>query len=178
MKHPVFYLFIILTSTLAFAVDSSAASLSKLESEQLVADVERVFDGFNRGDPEPFISSAHPLVYQHAGGQAAFESQARDAIRAFRDGTMTLTTLATGAPSELIQVDGGDICFVPRIVRLESNGRQARQTTYVVAIRDVSPQWRYVDAAPFRTNPDLLYTMLPFLPQGTKLPPNTIEVIE
>ncbi len=176
MKYPLIALQLILA--LLIGNDGHAASLSSEEATLLVADVERVFDGFNRGDPEPFISSSHPLVYQYAGGQEAFESQARDAIIAFKDGEMKLTTLATGSPSELIRVEGGEICFVPRIVKLDSNGRQAKQTTFVVAIRDVSPNWRYVDGSSFRTNPGLLFTMLPFLPKDLTLPPNTIEVIE
>ena len=156
----------------------SAAFLSADESEILVNDIERVFSRFNQGDPEPFILSSHPLVYQYAGGQEAFENQARKAIQAFKDGHMRLTTEDIGAPTELIVVEGGEVCFVPRTVRLKSNNRQARQTTFVVAIRDVSSQWRYVDGSPFRTNPELLFTMLPFLSKDVVLPPNTIEVLE
>lgn len=169
---------LLIISALTATVESLAASLSANEAASLVEDVERVFNSFNEGDPEPFIRSSHPLVYQHAGGQEAFESQAREAIQAFRDADIELTTLKTGAPSELIVVDGGEICFVPRTIHLNVGGRQARQVTYVVAIRDVSPQWRYVDGSSFRAKPNLALTMLPFLPKDVQLPPNTMEVLE
>ena len=159
-------------------VDVGAAPLSVDERQNLIDDVGQVFSRYNLGDPEPFIRKSHPLVYQYAGGQKEFEAQVRQAVQAFSDKGVTLATENTGVPSEIIIVDGGEVCFVPRTIRLSANGRQARQTTYVVAIRDVSPQWRYVDGGAFRTNPGLLFTMLPFLPKDISLPPNTFEVLE
>lgn len=65
---------------------------------------------------------------------------------------------------------------MPRTSIMELNGRKARSTTFLSAIRRMGDtECKCLDGAGLRTHPDLLYRLLTELERGISLPSNLIE---
>ena len=83
-----------------------------------------------------------------------------------------------GVPSEMHSAGEEEICLVPRISVVEVGGKKAKSTTFMIAIRRLgASEWKYLDGAGLRKNPDLLYQLFPKLQRGIGLPENKVELL-
>jgi hypothetical protein len=68
---------------------------------------------------------------------------------------------------------------VPKRSTIEADGRRVRSQGFYVAVRKKSEkEWKLLDGAGFRGNPEMLWTLLPELPRGVTIPAVEREVVE
>jgi hypothetical protein len=68
---------------------------------------------------------------------------------------------------------------VPKRNITEVDGRTVRSQGFYVAVRKKSgKEWKLIEGAGFRKNPELLWKLLPDLPRGVEIPVVKHEVVE
>jgi hypothetical protein len=60
---------------------------------------------------------------------------------------------------------------------MEVQGKMVQSATFMIAVRQLGKEWKYLDGAGLRKHPDHLYRLLPKLERGIELPPNKVEVL-
>ena len=161
-----------------FVTAAVGEPLSDADASRLRADVTAMMTAFDRGDPAMFLELTHPSLQNLAGGPDAFAALVRQSLETLRQGGVKVVSAEVGAPTQVYSAGEEEVCFVPRVSVMEIQGRSARSTTFMIAIRRVGgSQWKYLDGAGLRRSPDLLYQLLPKLERGIELPANKVEAL-
>jgi hypothetical protein len=85
----------------------------------------------------------------------------------------------TGAPTQTYPAGDEEMCFVPRISVMEVQGKKAKSTGFIIAVRRKgSSLWKYLDGTPLRQNPEILRYLFPKLTSDPALPPNKVELVQ
>jgi hypothetical protein len=166
--------------TLWFLLANPAAAgiLSEAEAERLRADVAAITTSFERGDATALIERTHPSLQSLAGSPKAFAEITRQSVEQLRQSGVKFLSAEVGTPTQTYSAGEEEVCFVPRISIMEVQGRKARSTTFMIAIRRIGErEWKYLDGAGLRKHPDLLYQLLPKLERRVALPLNMIEAL-
>ena len=152
--------------------------LSDAEVNHLRTEVAAMATAFEQGDAEAFIERTHPSVQKLAGGPDAFAEMIRQAVDQLRQTGVKFLSAEMGTPTQTYPAGDDEVCFVPRVSIMEVQGKKAKSTTFMIAIRRVGDtEWKYIDGAGLRKHPGLLYQLFPKLERGISLPPNKIEIL-
>lgn len=157
---------------------ANAGTLSAEEVSTLRAEIAAMLSAVDQGDSEALIERTHPSVWKLVGGKAAFEKLTRQAVAQLRQAGVKIVSTEIGIPTETYLAGDEEVCFVPRFSIMEMPGRRAKSTTFLIAIRRFGGrEWSFLDSAGLRTNPQMLYQLLPELDRSIALPENTIEAL-
>jgi hypothetical protein len=152
--------------------------LSQADANRLRTEITAMMTAFDRGDPSMFLELTHPSLQSLAGGPDAFAALVRQSLETLRQGGVKVISAEVGAPTQTYSAGEEEVCFVPRVSVMDVQGRRARSTTFMIAIRRVGDsQWKYLDGAGLRRSPGLLYQLLPKLERGIALPANQVEAL-
>jgi hypothetical protein len=158
------------------AGSAAAGTLTAAEAESLRAEVAAITTAVERGDAEGLIKLTHRSLKDFIGGPEAFAQITRQSVEKLRQSGVKFVSSEVGNPTQTYPAGDEEVCFVPRISVMEIEGRQARSTTFMIAIRSMGRKdWSYLDGAGLRKHPELLYKLLPQLERGISLPANMIE---
>lgn len=158
------------------ACSAVAGTLTPVEADSLRAQVAAITTAFERGDVEGLINLTHPSLKDFVGGPEAFAQVTRQSVEQLRQSGVTFVSSEVGTPTSTYSAGDEEVCFVPRISVMEIEGKKARSTTFMIAIRNIGhKEWSYLDGAGLRKHPELLYRLLPKLERGISLPLNMIE---
>lgn len=158
------------------ATPAISGTLSAVEAEGLRAEIAAMAASFERGDAEALVAKTHPSLANLVGGQEAFAQSVRRAVEQLRETGIKFLSAEVGTPTETYPAGSEEVCFVPRVSVMEVQGKKVKSTTFMVAVRySATRDWKYLDGANLRQQPDLLYLLLPELERGIALPPNTVE---
>lgn len=157
---------------------AAAGTLTPREAESLRADVAAVTSSFEQGDAEDLIERTHPSLKRLAGSPEAFAQITRQSLEQLRQSGVKFLSAEVGSSTQTYSAGEEEVCFVPRISIMELQGKKAKSTTFMIAIRRIGDSnWKYLDGAGLRKHPDLLYQLLPELERGISLPLNMIEAL-
>lgn len=160
------------------ATSATAGALSAADAERLRAEVASLTTSFERGDTEALIARTHPSLHRLVGGPEVFAKATRQAVEQLRQSGVKILSTEVGSPTQTYAAGDEEVCFVPRTSVMELQGKQAKSTTFMIAIRTVgAADWKYIDGAGLRSHPEMLYQLLPKLDRQAVLPPNTIEAL-
>jgi hypothetical protein len=155
-----------------------AATLSAAEVEKLRAEIVSITTSVEHGDPEPLITKTHPSLHALMGGADNFEQVTRDAVTQIPASGLKFLGSTVGTPTEVYAAGDEEVCFVPKTSIMEYQGRKAKSTNFMIAIRPAKGgAWQFLDGAGLRQNPEMLYQLLPKLQHGITLPENTVEAL-
>ncbi|HKS57895.1 MAG TPA: hypothetical protein VJS12_21535 [Steroidobacteraceae bacterium] len=155
-----------------------AGTLSAADAEKLRAEIAALTAALERGDPEPFITKTHPSLHALMGGKESFEQITRQAVTQLPQSGVKFLSSTVGTPTRTYPAGDEEVCFVPKSAVMEVQGKKAKSTNFMIAIRPVKGgEWHYLDGAGLRQNPEMLYQLLPKLEQGIELPENTVELL-
>lgn len=163
---------------LLLATPAFAELLSVAESEELRGQIIAVTTAFENGNAEALIEHTHPSLYALTGGRDAFAEMTLQALVQLRETGIKFLHAEVGTPTPIYPAGDEEVCFVPRVSVMEIQGKKARSTTFMIAIRPIGgKEWKFLDGAGLRKHPDLLYKLLPKLERGIVLPPNNLELL-
>ena len=152
--------------------------LNDEEIKELHLDIEKMYSAFESGNAELFIKKAHTSVYSLAGGKENFEKITNDAISTLDSQGIVFVSADIGKPSKIHSAGKEEVCFVPRISIMEVQGKKAKSTGFLIAIREKGgSKWSYLDGSGLRKDQSLLWKLLPKLSKDIELPPNYIEML-
>jgi hypothetical protein len=155
-----------------------AGTLSTRDAAALTAEMDGMLVTFEKGNAKQLIAKTHPSIYKYTGGKEAFEKSATLAVFEMMQHKVKFLESTTGVPTRTYTVGKEELCFVPRISVMQIDGRKARSTGYMVAIRQIGgKEWKFLDGAGFRLKPQFLYDLFPTLEKGITLPPNKVEIL-
>lgn len=162
-------------ATIAFTVmmcgEVLAGTLNEREIAQLKAEIHAMYDAFERGDATPLIAKTHESIYELTGDREAFEKAARESVAQLSSAGIKFLSSQIGVPTQTYAAGPEEVCFIPRISIMEMQGKRAKSTGYLIAVRKLGTQdWKYLDGAGLRANPELLYQLFPELQRGIDLP--------
>jgi hypothetical protein len=171
---------IVTTLVCAFMASSSAtaATLDASEIAQVKLEITSMYDAFEHGDAKALLAKTHESLYKLTGGKEAFEKATQQAVDQLRGSGIKFLRSELGTPTQTYVADEEEVCFVPRVSVMEIQGKQAKSTGFMIAIRKLgTDEWKYLDGAGLRKNPDLLYLLMPKLERGIELPPVSTEFL-
>jgi hypothetical protein len=169
---------LVLTLSATATATATAASLNGREVAQLKSEIASMYDDFERGDAKQLLAATHDSLYKLAGGKEALEKATQTAVEQLLSSGVKFMSSELGMPTETYMAGDEEVCFVPRVSVMEIQGRRAKSTGFMIAIRKVgSNDWKYLDGSGLRKNPENLYLLLPKLKRGIELPPNSMELL-
>ena len=167
---------IVLSLWLLLAGAVSAGSLSKAEASALREDITEMVAAFEAGDAALLIERTHPSLPALMGGQETFVQVTQQPMQQLR--TVRFVKFELGEPTQTYRAGDEEVCFVPKVSIMEVEGKRAKSTSFMIAIRKLGgARWTYLDGAGVRTKPELLYLLLPALERDIPMPPNQVEVL-
>jgi len=174
MRLSVAMLFSVLASAPAWS-----GTLKDQETAKLKSDIAAMYKAFENGDAGPLIDNAHESIFALVGGsKESFIKISRNALQQLLQSNIKFLSSEVGTPTQTYPAGDEEVCFVPRVSVIELQGKRARTTTFMIAIRRVGTStWKYLDGTGLRKNPQFLPMLLPRLAKDVPLPPNTVEVL-
>lgn len=155
-----------------------AGTLSAADAEKLRAEIAALTTAVEHGDPELLIKKTHPSLHELMGGKESFEQITRQAVTQLPASGIKFLSSTVGTPTKTYAAGDEEVCFVPKSAVMEVQGKKAKTTNFMIAIRPAKGgAWQYLDGAGLRQNPEVLYQLLPKLEQGIELPANTVELL-
>lgn len=155
-----------------------AGTLSVTDAESLRSEVAALTASFERGDAEDLIDRTHSSLQTLVGGHEAFAAIIRGSVEQLGKSGIKFISAEVGTPTQTYAAGDEEVCFVPRISVMEIEGKKAKSTTFMIAVREIGGGgWTYLDGAGLRKHPEMLYQLLPELERGISLPPNKVEAL-
>jgi hypothetical protein len=134
---------------------------------------------FRSGDCDGIVNGTHPSLIGQIGGEEKFRKSIENAVSMMQSGKIQIGDDQLDAPVELHEAADEWVCFVPKRNTIEFDGRTVRNQGFYVAVRKKpDKEWKLLDGAGFRNNPELLWTLLPALPRGVEIPTVKREVMD
>jgi hypothetical protein len=160
-----------------WSMPTLAGTLSEQEVAKLKSDIVAMYDAFEQGEPGLLIASTHESVYPLMGGKEGFEKQFREVLEQMVQLDVKFLSSEVGTPTQTYPAGDEEVCFVPRISVMEIQGKKAKDTGFMIAIRRAGSSWKFLDGSALRKAPEVLELLLPKLTTDLKLPPNRIELL-
>ena len=149
--------------------------LSTEESKAITAEVGAMMTAFNNGNAELLIKNTHPAVYQLVGGKEAFEQSAMEGVKQIMEMGIKIGELKVEQPSQFYKAGDEIVCFVPMSSVMTIKDQKIASTSFMIAAKGETGEWKYLDGTFVNTNPDQLWAFFPELPKDIKLPEVKIE---
>jgi hypothetical protein len=130
-----------------------------------------------QGDATTVARHTHPFFIRRAGGRPKFAEFVKSVAKHMKDEGYTVTSF-TFSPPLLTHRSGANIvCLIPIQTAVAGPPGQFIETGFLVAVRDLAPSssWVFFGSSGLRTNPEILWEVLPDLPRDVQLPPNRLE---
>lgn len=133
---------------------------------------------FREADYDGIAKGTHPSLIAKLGGEEKFRKSLESAVGMMRSGKVKISEAQLEVPAELYEAGDEWVCFVPKRNTVEVEGQTVRSVGFFVAIRKkAEKEWKLLDGAGLRRNPEMLWALLPELPRDVKLPENKNEVL-
>jgi len=164
---------------LMMSTSARSATLDEREVNQVKLEISSMYKAFEHGDANEILDKTHESLYKLAGGKESLEKAMQQAAKRNMALGNKFISFEIGTPTKTYLADEEEVCFVPIVSVVESQGMQVKSTGFMIAIRKRGTnEWRYIDGAGLKNNPDLLYSILfPKLERGIVLPPISAELI-
>lgn len=157
-----------------------AKSTCQTESAELLNRANAMTSAFTKGDAEAIVAMTDPSLFELAGGKEKLLAVTKQAMDSMKQADYVLEKATLGKPTKTYLANKKAVCFIPKELTMNINGRKGRSVGYLVAIKDEKSgsQWLFLDSAGFQKKPELLWRLVPGLPKKLELPPNFTEVIQ
>jgi hypothetical protein len=157
---------------------ANAAAMPDKVAQVVVAQATVYREVAAKGDADKFLQLTHPALYTLFGGKEPFEAATRLALKSLA-GKYVVEKITFGAPSELYVADQQEICFVPFVQIARAGDIRTRAESFFIAVRPAGQvDWKFIDAAGLRKNPEVLRQLFPGLPKEVVTPPNKVEIVK
>lgn len=159
-------------------VNLHAASLTSVESAEVLKQAAAYQEAASKGDAEQLLEKTHPALHTLFGGKEPFEMATRAALKALA-GKSVVSSCKFTAPSELFTSEAETLCFVPFVQMASAGEVRTRTESYYIAVRTPGrTTWRFISAAGLRKNPEVLAQLFPGLPKAVATPVNKVEILK
>jgi hypothetical protein len=146
--------------------------------EEIYAAIAKMERSFREADYEGIVQGTHPSLFKQAGGEEKFRKSLESAVSMLQSGKLKISEARLEIPGELHNAGEEWVCFVPKRNTIEVDGRTVRSRGFFVAVKKkAEKEWKLLDGAGFRGNPEMLWTLLPELPREVAIPAVEREVV-
>ena len=160
------------------ALAAPPATLPEKEAQEVVAQATAYRDAAAKGDADKVLQRTHPVLHTLFGGKESFEVATRLALKTLA-GRYVIEKITFGPPTALLVVGPDEICFVPFVQVASAGEIRTRAESYYIAVRPAGKSdWKFIDAAGLRKNPEVLRQLFPGLPKEVVTPPNKVEIVK
>lgn len=146
--------------------------------EDIHAAIAKMERSFREADYDGIVKGTHPSLIGQAGGEEKFRKSLESAVAMMQSGKLKISEAQLEIPAELHNAGDEWVCFVPKRNTIEVDGRTVRSRGFFVAVKKkAGKEWKLLDGAGFRGNPEMLWTLLPELPREVAIPAVEREVV-
>ena len=157
---------------------ANAAVLPDKDAQVVVAQATAYREAAAKGDADKFLQLTHPAVFTLFGGKEPFEAATRLALKSLA-GSNVIEKATFGVPAELHVAGQEEICCVPFVQVARAGDIRIRVESFFIAVRPVGKaDWKFIDAAGLRKQPEVLRQLFPGLPEKVVTPPNKVEIVK
>lgn len=159
----------VLTTQAALAIDLQCEKDYKTVISNNIVEMSKAF---NTENIQYIEDKTHSSLIDYAGGKEAYRDILTFAVHTFRKANMIVTHVETLPPQGNYIVGENEICFIPKQLTMEINGNQhVADQSFMLAVRSTSSkEWKYLDGAGLKKNPDMLYTLFPDFSRKIRIP--------
>lgn len=135
-----------------------------------IAEMERCFRETNY---DGIVKGTYPGLISEMGDGEEFRKTLEGAVATMQPGKVKIGTAELEVPAELHEAGEEWVCFVPKRNKVQVESQPILSVGFFVAIRKKAEKdWKLLDGAGLRRNPEMLWTLLPELPKVVKIPEN------
>ena len=151
---------------------------SEGETKEIKDDIIFMMTRFNEGDAQALIDRTHESLFAAAGiSKEVLATTLRQAAEEVTK-RVKIVEFSAGTPTKLYSAGKYELCFVPTVTIMETQGKKVRATGFMVAVRTTGQSgWKYLDGREFNKNPKLLKKFFPDLDSKAVLPPYKMELL-
>jgi hypothetical protein len=145
----------------------------KKDYESVISkNIVAISTALNIGDLQYIESKTDSSLIDYVGGKEAYYGVLALAANAFKKGNIVVSKVETQPPQDSYLVGNNEICFIPKQLTILINGKpQLGEKSFMLAVRPLaSNEWKYLDGAGLKKNPDMLYTLFPDFSHDIKVP--------
>ncbi len=148
------------------------------EVKEIHAAIAAMEQSFREADYDGILKGTHPSLIGQAGGEEKFRKSLESAVSMLQSGKLKISEARLESPGELHNAGEEWVCFVPKRNTIEVDDRTVRSRGFFVAVKKkAGKEWKLLDGAGFRGNPEMLWTLLPELPRDVAIPAIEREVV-
>ncbi len=163
---------------LVFANCSFSGALSNDEVENIHSDINEMYTAFEAGDASIFLKKTHRSIFVLVGGREKYKKLIESSIEQYSSPETKIISTDLGVPTSLYDSGSEEVCFVPRISKMETKGEVGVSTSFMIAVRKKGGKnWFYLDGAGLRKDQGLLWKLLPDLTKEVLFPPNYVIIL-
>ena len=148
------------------------------DGEAIAREVSAMMEAFNKGDADMLIEKTHPAIHKLVGGEEIFKATALAGAKKIMELGVKIESYKAEAPKKFHQAGDEQVCFVPTVMVMLAQGVRIKNSGFMIGARKAGEDWRYLDGAFTKTNPDMLWTFFPKLDKDIKIPETTMEKLE
>ena len=159
---------IILTSTSAFAEKIQC----KNDYEQLISkEITQMSTALNNGNYQFIANKSDLSIIEFAGGKDNYNAMLILAANSFKKGNMQVANVETQPPQNSYIFGKKEFCVIPKQLTILMNGKALTgEKSFMLAVRSLdSQEWKYIDGAGLKKNPDMIYTLFPEFPRDINI---------
>ncbi|MBL8259042.1 MAG: hypothetical protein JNM60_04420 [Candidatus Competibacteraceae bacterium] len=158
---------------------AAAAPFGADEEQVLIDKVKVLQNAYEKGDLDSIATMTFEPVIAQVGGVDALKKVSQQVIdQAKRMGVVT-ENLEVGKPTPPLESGEYLVTFVPKTSTVKMGDKRAKSSSFMIgARRKDQTEWKFMDGAGLRKNPQLLHSFFPDLPKDVALPPNEVRLIQ
>lgn len=163
----VFTATVVLSSTTSFANKAQC----KQDYEKIISkEITKMGTAFNDGNYQYIADKSDSSIIELTGGKANYDAILLQAVTAFKNENIKVDKVDTQPPKESHIIQNKEFCVIPKHTSISINGKTvAGDMSFMLAVRPLdSNEWKYIDGAGLKKNPDMLQILFP------EIPPNKI----
>jgi hypothetical protein len=172
------FLMVFLLAVAPVVQSAEAVKLSSAEKKELMDGAKAVQRAYDDGDAETIVRLTHPIAHRHFKSRDQFVAVTKKGLNLLRD-QVTVEKTDWKEPYPVHTSGAEEVTFVPKINIMRSQGIRVRAESFLVAARKKGTRdWTFLDSAPLKRTPALLWEWFPGLPKGIETPPQRSDIIK
>jgi len=157
-----------------------AGELTREDSALATQRATAFLAAFANSDADAYVSMLHTSIFQLVPNREQLLYGLRKGMESLRTSGQTTVSTDLTPPTEFYTAGDEMVAFIVRKSVVEEKGQRATFNGYLVAIRKTGGpgQWLFLDSDGFRSEPALIFRMLPALPRNAAIPPITTVPVD
>lgn len=166
----IFFTGMILSSTTAFA---DATQCKKDYDKVISKEITQMSTALNSSNYQYIAEKSDSSIIELSGGKENYNAILALAANSFKNRNIQVKKIDIQPPQNSYIFGKKEFCIIPKQLTILMNGKaMTGDKSFMLAVRPLeSQEWKYIDGAGLKKNPDMLYTLFSEIPRDKNIIP-------